>query len=342
MKRCIELATLGQGSTDPNPMVGCVIVHNDTIIGEGWHQRAGEPHAEVNAVASVKNKALLKEATAYVSLEPCSHHGKTPPCADMLIENKLARVVIASKDPNPQVAGRGIKRLEAAGIEVIAGILDKEAQHLNRRFFTFHAKKRPYVLLKWAQSLDGFIAPITKDVQAPVWISNTLSRQHTHQWRSEESAILIGVNTALADNPSLTTRDWPGKSPVRVVLDPHGKLKPELSLLDGQTKTIVITSAEAPVTNTNLILIKVKESNIEIDHLLSLLYEQGLQSVLIEGGADTLNRFISSGLWDEARVFTGAVQLGNGLAAPSLDLEPTSIENVQNDLLNTYFNPKQL
>ncbi|MDC7997836.1 bifunctional diaminohydroxyphosphoribosylaminopyrimidine deaminase/5-amino-6-(5-phosphoribosylamino)uracil reductase RibD [Gilvibacter sediminis] len=342
MRRCLELAKLGQGTTDPNPMVGCVIVYKNAIIGEGWHQRAGEPHAEVNAVASVKDKNLLQEATAYVSLEPCSHHGRTPPCSDLLIKHKVARVVIGSTDPNPQVAGRGIAKLKAAGVEVISGVLEKEAQFLNRRFFTFHSKKRSYVLLKWAQSSDGFLAPKSKNTQAPVWISNTLSRQRTHRWRSEESAILIGVNTALADNPSLTTRDWPGKSPVRVVLDPKGKLDPTLKLLDGSTQTLVITTKDNSKEFPNVSCIKVQELSFEIDHLLAILYDHGLQSVLIEGGADTLNRFIQSGIWDEARVFTGAVNLGDGIAAPELKLEPTAVEKIDQDQLHTYLNPAQL
>ncbi|WP_374957210.1 bifunctional diaminohydroxyphosphoribosylaminopyrimidine deaminase/5-amino-6-(5-phosphoribosylamino)uracil reductase RibD [Gilvibacter sp.] len=342
MKRCLSLAALGLGTTDPNPMVGCVIVQDKTIIGEGWHQKAGEAHAEVQAVNSVKDKALLKGSTVYVSLEPCSHFGKTPPCADLLIREQVGRVIIGCTDPNPEVAGSGIKKLEAAGIEVIRGVCEQEARALNKRFFTFHNKRRPFVILKWAQSNDGYIAPAQKTQQAPVWISNALSRQRTHKWRAEESAILIGVETALSDDPSLTTRDWPGKSPIRIVIDINGRLDEKLKVLDGSVPTIVFTAAEKTTTANHIDYIKVAAGELPINDLLRDLFDKGVQSLIVEGGASTLQRFIDSGLWDEARTFISPTDLKSGLEAPVLDLEPSSAESLHHDRLLTYLNPQQL
>lgn len=224
MKRCIELAKNGLGTTYPNPLVGSVIVHDGKIIGEGWHKKAGEPHAEVNAVNSVKDKSLLKEATIYVSLEPCSHFGKTPPCCDLIIANKIPNVVVGTVDPFAKVAGNGIKKLIESGKNVTIGILEDECNELNKRFFTFHQKKRPYIILKWAETTDGFIAPISKEEKSPVWITNPYSRQLVHKWRTEEQAILVGTNTVLDDNPKLDARDFSGNNPVRIVLDKSGKI----------------------------------------------------------------------------------------------------------------------
>ena len=229
MLRCLQLAKNGLGSTYPNPMVGSVIVYEDRIIGEGWHQQAGQPHAEVNAVNSVNDQSLLDKATIYVSLEPCSHFGKTPPCSDLIIAKGIKKVVIGTVDPFAEVAGRGIKKLIDAGCEVLVGVLEQECQQLNKRFFTFHQKKRPYIILKWAESLDGFIAPEAKSRSSrePVWITNSYSKQLVHKWRAEEQSILVGTKTVEADNPSLTTRDWSGKSPTRIVLDRELKISEE-------------------------------------------------------------------------------------------------------------------
>jgi len=240
IKRCLQLSENGLGSTYPNPMVGSVIVYEDKIIGEGWHQKAGEAHAEVNAVNSVKNPELLKKSTIYVSLEPCSHFGKTPPCSDLIIAKGIKKVVVATVDPFAEVAGRGIKKLMEAGCDVMLGVLEKEAQHLNKRFFTFHNKKRPYIILKWAQSEDGFIAPLKREDRAPVWISNRYSKQLVHKWRAEEQAILVGTTTAIDDNPKLNTRLHAGNNPTRVVIDRSGKIPAESAIFDGSIKTIVI------------------------------------------------------------------------------------------------------
>src|SRR5690554_546144 len=238
MSRCIQLAKNGLGATYPNPLVGSVIVHKDRIIGEGWHQMAGQPHAEVNALKSVADQELLKEATIYVNLEPCSHYGKTPPCSDLIIIKGIKRVVIGSSDPNPEVAGRGIKKLRDADCEVILGVRKEECDDLNKRFFTFHNKKRPYIFLKWAQTPDGFIAPEkkTRTTTNPVWITNEYSRQLVHKMRSEEMAILVGTNTVMEDNPSLTVREWAGKNPIRVVIDRTLKLPPNAAVFDGSAK----------------------------------------------------------------------------------------------------------
>ena len=245
INRCIELAQKGLGNTYPNPMVGSVIVHNDKIIGEGWHHIAGEPHAEVNAINSVQDQSLLKKSTIYVSLEPCSHYGKTPPCSDLIIAKEIKKVVIATVDPFAEVSGRGIKKLLSAGCEVIVGVLEKEAQELNKRFFTFHQKKRPYVILKWAQSEDCFLAPEDKETREPVWITNKYSNQLVHKWRSEEQGILVGTNTAILDNPKLNTRLWEGKHPTRILIDQNLRTPQNSALFDGSIKTIVICGLQA-------------------------------------------------------------------------------------------------
>ena len=251
INRCIQLAKNGLGTTYPNPMVGSVIVYNDEIIGEGWHQKAGESHAEVNAINSVKDKSLLSKSTIYVSLEPCSHFGKTPPCCDLIIKNNIPNVVIGTVDPFAKVAGNGIKKLLEAGKNVTIGILEDECNDLNKRFFTFHTKKRPYIILKWAESADGFIAPSSKDKKEPVWITNEISRQLVHKWRSEEQAILVGTQTVLDDNPSLTTRDWFGKNPIRIVLDQNNKISKENHIFDSQAKTLSISKDEINFNNNS-------------------------------------------------------------------------------------------
>lgn len=337
IKRCLELAKNGLGTTYPNPMVGSVIVFNDKIIGEGWHRKSGEPHAEVNAINSVKDKSLLSKATIYVSLEPCSHFGKTPPCCDLIITHKIPNVVVGTIDPNSKVAGTGIKRLEENGVNVTVGILEKECNELNKRFFTFHNKKRPYMLLKWAESLDGYIAPLTKVKKEPVWISNEFSRQLVHKWRSEEQAILVGTTTVLDDNPKLDVRDWSGENPIRIVLDRTGKIAKEYFVKDEKTKTIIITEQENLTFSENCIYENAIFDNQLTKTIAHILYKYGIQSILIEGGKQTLQSFIDDNLWDEARVFIGDVYLKSGVEAPFLkkDFQTT---NIKKDQLKLYFN----
>ena len=338
IKRCIKLAKNGLGATYPNPLVGSVIVHRDSIIGEGWHQKAGAPHAEVNAVNSVKDKSLLKKSTIYVSLEPCSHYGKTPPCSDLIIAKGIKKVVIGTVDPFAEVAGRGIKKLMEAGCEVQVGVLEKECQDLNKRFFTFHQKKRPYIILKWAQTADGFIAPKIQQKREPVWITNQYSKQLVHKWRSEEQAILVGTKTAIADNPKLNTRLWKGENPVRVVIDKDLKIPQESALFDGTIKTIVLTENEKKSDNNNLAFEKLDFQQDLPNQICEVLYRHNLQSVIIEGGAKTLQTFIDNNLWDEARVFTGISEFHKGVKAPEFSGKMFSKTTLERDTLKFYKN----
>ena len=318
-------------------MVGSVVVYNNEIIGEGWHRKSGESHAEVNAINSVKDKSLLSKSTIYVSLEPCSHFGKTPPCCDLIIKHKIPNVVVGSVDPNEKVSGTGIKRLQENGVNVTISVLEKECNELNKRFFTFHIKKRPYIILKWAESLDGFIAPLTKDKKEPVWISNEFSRQLVHKWRSEEQAILVGTNTVLEDNPKLDVRDWFGKNPIRIVLDKTGKISNDYFVKDEKTKTIVITEQENLTFSENCIYenaifdIKLTKTIADIS------YKYGIQSIVIEGGKQTLQSFIDDNLWNEARVFIGNIHLKSGIIAPVLNGN-FQIKNIKEDQLKLFFN----
>jgi diaminohydroxyphosphoribosylaminopyrimidine deaminase/5-amino-6-(5-phosphoribosylamino)uracil reductase len=337
INRCIELAKNGLGTTYPNPMVGSVIVYNDEIIGEGWHRKSGEPHAEVNAINSVKDKSLLAKATIYVSLEPCSHFGKTPPCCDLIIRHQIPNVVVGTIDPNNKVAGTGIKRLEENGVNVTVGILEKECGELNKRFFTFHKKHRPYIILKWAESLDGFIAPTAKDKKEPFWISNEFSRQLVHKWRSEEQAILVGTKTVMDDNPKLGVRDWRGESPIRVVLDRNGKIDKNYHIKDGQTQTIVITEQENLTFSENCIYENAIFDIQLTKKIIGILVKYGIQSIIIEGGKQTLESFIDDNLWDEARVFIGNVHMENGIKAPILH-ENFQTKSIKEDQLKLYFN----
>ena len=320
MLRAIELARLGMGTVSPNPMVGCVIVHNGVIIGEGYHSEFGKAHAEVNAVNRVKNKNLLKESTLYVTLEPCSHHGKTPPCADLILLHRIPNVVVGTTDPFAEVAGRGIKRLREGGCLVIVGYLEEKCIELNRRFFTFHQKKRPFIILKWAQTADGFI-DIDRSHEhygQPTWITNDLSRIAVHKMRTDESAILVGTNTAKKDNPSLTVRDWSGKPPLRLVIDKDMKLPAGLSLFDGRVPTVVYTAHEVQ-DKSNLEFRKIDFNDEEVGQILSNLHERGILSLIVEGGQKLLNTFIASGIWDEARVFVGRNIFHGGVKAPVFD-----------------------
>lgn len=338
IKRCIELAQNGLGATYPNPMVGSVIVHNEKIIGEGWHQKAGEAHAEVNAIQAVKDKSLLKQSTIYVSLEPCSHFGKTPPCADLIIEHQIPRVVIGTLDPFAKVYGNGVTKLKKAGIEVQVGFLEKECQELNKRFFTFHQKKRPYIILKWAQTHNGFIAPSDKGNLRPVWISNEFSRQLVHKFRSEEQAILVGTNTVLQDNPKLDVRDWTGRNPIRVVLDRELKIPSDFSVYDKSVKTIFITEKEVNSDDENLIFERINFHESVSQQILGVLYKHQIQSVIIEGGKAVLDSFIKDNLWDEALIFTSEVLFENGTKAPEFNFEPRHRTTLGNNQLVYYRN----
>ncbi len=333
IKRCIELAKNGLGTTYPNPLVGSVVVHNDKIIGEGWHRKSGQPHAEVNAINAVKNKSLLKNSTIYVSLEPCSHFGKTPPCCDLIIENKIPNVVIGTIDPNIKVAGNGIKKLIEAGAKVAVGILETECKELNKRFFTFHEMKRPFVILKWAESQDGFIAPFTKSEQKPVWITNEYSRQLVHKWRSEEQAILVGTNTVIDDNPKLDVRNWTGNNPIRIILDQNNRVPKDNSIFDDRVKTIIFSGLKTNVSteNTTFELIDFKKNCAE--QILNVLFKHQIQSVIIEGGSQTLQTFIDENLWDEARIFIGNNRFETGIKAPKLALKNMEKQYIENDTL---------
>lgn len=323
IQRCVELAKNGLGTTYPNPLVGSVIVANGKIIGEGWHRKAGEPHAEVLAITSVKDKSLLKNATIYVSLEPCSHFGKTPPCADLIVQHAIPKVVIGTIDPNQQVAGKGIERLKKAGIDVEVGVLEKECFELNKRFFTFHNKKRPYIILKWAESKDGYIAPAPSLLKnrAPVWITNPYSRQLVHKWRSEEQAILIGKQTVIDDNPKLNTRDWHGHSPIRIIIDSKSKIPEDSFVLDQSVPTFVFTSKTNCVSKENCSYITINFEKNSIPQVLNKLFDLSIQSVIIEGGTTTIQHFIDANMWDEARVFIGANSFHTGVQAPRLKKE---------------------
>jgi diaminohydroxyphosphoribosylaminopyrimidine deaminase/5-amino-6-(5-phosphoribosylamino)uracil reductase len=313
MLRAMELASLGLGSVSPNPMVGCVVVHGEEIIGEGYHEEYGKAHAEPNAIASVKYPDLIPSSTVYVTLEPCAHWGKTPPCANLLVDKKVKKVVIGTVDTNPLVGGKGIQLLKEAGIEVVTGVLDKQVREQNRRFFTFMEKNRPYVILKWAQTKDGFIARENYDSK---WISNPYSRQMVHKWRSEEDAIMVGTLTAKYDNPQLNVRGWEGKNPIRIVVDRNLNLNSELHLFDQSQKTVCYNQIRTEKSE-NLERIKLP-IGFGIDHILKDLFERKIQSLIVEGGAQLLNKFIQENLWDEARVFTGQVQFGKGIPAPKL------------------------
>ena len=318
IRRCIELARNGLGTTYPNPLVGSVIVYDGKIIGEGWHKKSGESHAEVNAVKAVKDKSLLKKATIYVSLEPCSHFGKTPPCCDLIIKNNIPNVVIGTVDPNVKVAGNGIKKLIEAGIHVTVGVLEEECNALNKRFFTFHKKKRPFIVLKWAESQDGFIAPTEKLEKKPVWITNQYSRQLVHKWRTEEQAILVGTQTAIDDNPKLNARDWSGKNPIRLVIDQNNRIEKNNHIFDNQAVTIVFSKSIDTIKKENTIFeILDFEKNIA-EQIVQILYQHQIQSVIIEGGRQTLQTFIDANLWDEARVFVGSIKFKEGTRAPTL------------------------
>jgi diaminohydroxyphosphoribosylaminopyrimidine deaminase/5-amino-6-(5-phosphoribosylamino)uracil reductase len=341
MQHCLELASRGSGHTAPNPMVGAVLVYEDRIIGEGWHRQYGQAHAEVNCIASVKENDthLIPLSTLYVTLEPCAHTGKTPPCADLIIRHKIPKVAIGCRDPFPEVDGKGIERLKAAGVEVIVGVLERECRELNKRFFTFHTKHRPYIILKWAETQDGRISAGNGQ---RLLISNEYSNRLVHQWRSEEAAILVGTNTALLDDPSLTTRLWPGPSPVRLVIDMELRLPSSLQLFNGEVRTIVFNTRKHQEEG-NLLYYQLTHDTSIVHQVLNALYQLQLISVLVEGGAQLLQSFIDEGLWDEARVISNKKTdkpreiTGKGLPAPRLTNSIKTGEiNILTDQLNIY------
>ncbi len=331
MQRCLDLAIKAIGHVAPNPMVGCIIVHNNQIIGEGYHQQYGKAHAEVNAINSVAAELvyLLTESTIYVSLEPCSHHGKTPPCADLIISKKIPKVVIASNDPNPLVAGKGIKKLLDAGVEVVAGVLKNEADFLNRRFMTAHLKHRPYVILKWAESSDGYMAPNEPE---QVWLTNDFSKKLVHQWRREEQAIMVGKRTVEIDDPELTVRLIEGRNPARVIIDRSLSLPASKKIFHDNASVFVYNDLKEQVDgHTHFIQIDFEQPVLQ--QVLKNMAVKNIQSVIVEGGPATLQHFIDENLWDEARVFTASVKLGVGKASPKITGELLKEEWIGDDKL---------
>jgi len=338
MRRCFELASHGLGSTRTNPLVGSVIVHNGRIIGEGYHHEYGGPHAEVNAIRSVKDKSLLPASTIYINLEPCSHFGKTPPCSTLILNHKIPRAVISNSDPFPSVGGRGIGALRNAGLDVSVGVLENEGNYLNRRFLTFHRQKRPYIILKWAETADGFI-DIERKEETPVgtnWITDEVARTLVHKWRSEESGLMVGTNTIIADNPKLNVRRWWGSSPLRIAFDRNGRVPETANILDNSQDTLVFTCQQEKYSGkTNSVLI---DHDYALEDVLGELYDQKVISVLVEGGRQIHNAFISSGLWDEARVFRGDLTFTRGVKAPEMDRKPVEIIGFEGSELKIFYN----
>jgi diaminohydroxyphosphoribosylaminopyrimidine deaminase/5-amino-6-(5-phosphoribosylamino)uracil reductase len=337
MQRCIELARLGAGKVAPNPMVGAVLVHDERIIGEGYHREYGQPHAEVNCINSVaeENRRSVSASTLYVALEPCTHFGKTPPCSDLIIQKRIPKVVIGCRDPYTEVDGKGIDKLQKAGIETVTGILEQECKELNKRFFCFVTKKRPYIILKWAQSANGKMAADSKE---RVFISNEYTNRLVHQWRSEEAAILVGTNTALLDDPFLNNRLWPGNNPVRLVLDVSLRLPHSLKLFDHQQKTIVFNGLKQEADGNILYYQVSKEHNV-IQQVIHACYQLKIQSVIVEGGARLLQSFIDLNIWDEARVITNnELQITNGLSAPQIKGIHVTSETISSDTIHYHTN----
>lgn len=324
----------------PNPSVGAVIVLNNTIIGEGVTSAYGGSHAEVNAIQSVKDKSLIKESVIYVTLEPCSHYGKTPPCADLIIKYQPKKVVIGCIDSNSLVAGKGVERLKNAGINVIVGVLESECIKHHQRFFTVQEKKRPYIILKWAETKDGFIAPLSKKKQQPVWISNQYSQQLVHKWRSKEHAVLVGTSTVIDDNPTLNVRSWFGQNPVRIVLDRSLRIPKTANVFDKSIQTIVITEVgmQPPKSNENLIFEGINFSKNIAIQICEVLQKNQIQSVIVEGGLQTLQTFIDEDLWDEARVFVGNKEFKKGVPSPQLNKLVNKEMNLHGDVLKIYTN----
>lgn len=341
IKRCLELASLAIGNVSPNPMVGCVIVHNGKIIGEGYHQKYGEAHAEPNAVKSVierfgaEAETLLRESTAYVNLEPCAHFGKTPPCADLFVKHQLKKVVIGNRDPFSGVDGKGIEKLKNAGIEVISGILDDECREFNKRFFTRIQKQRPYIILKWAETANGYFA--TKDGHQK-WISGALAKRLAHQWRTEEDAILVGKQTAIMDNPQLTAREWPGKNPIRLVIDKNLQVPQSNHIYNADAKTIIFNEVKTDVAG-NIHYIQMEDMHFYLAQKIAFqLYLMDVQSVIVEGGAKILTQFLDTNLWDEARIFSSSEGWDDGVPPPVINGHLKEQIQVGSDKLSIYKN----
>jgi len=334
MLRALFLAELGLGRTAPNPMVGCVIVHEEKIIGEGYHKIYGGPHAEVNAIQQIEKIDLLKESTVYLTLEPCAHFGKTPPCAELLIKYHVKKVVIGTRDSNPLVAGKGIEKLKKAGIEVVENVMEDACRKLNRRFFTFHEKNRPYVILKWAQTLDGYLDKQRAADEIGInWISAPETKSLVHKWRSEEQAILVGRNTIINDNPSLTVRDYSGKNPIRIIIDSQLSIGNLKNVFSDDAETIIFNRIKQE-KQSNIEWIKIHETSTHV--ILKELYNRSIQSILVEGGSRTLQYFIIDNVWDEARVIVGDVNFESGIKAPIINKLPTDTYPFGKDRIYTF------
>jgi diaminohydroxyphosphoribosylaminopyrimidine deaminase / 5-amino-6-(5-phosphoribosylamino)uracil reductase len=339
MKRCLDLASKAEGFTYPNPMVGAVVVHDNIIIGEGFHLKPGGPHAEVIAINAVSDKSKLKSSTLYVNLEPCSHFGKTPPCADLIISNSIPRVVIGTIDTSEKVSGGGVSKLRNAGCEVVLDVVVDECRKLNRRFFTFQEKKRPYITLKWAQSSDGYLDILRSDTHeiGPNWITGKPERVLVHKWRASEQAILVGATTVRVDDPKLNIRDWKGTDPIKIVISSSGDIGDKSVVSKANGKSIVFThNSDANIPN--VLKVKLNDNEPSSLQISEYLFKSGIQSLLIEGGASVLNHFISTGLWDEARVFTGASCFKEGVKAPLLRGEFLSRTDFSGSFLDVYQN----
>ena len=333
IEKCISLARKGILNVSPNPMVGCVIVNDGEIVGEGYHKEYGKNHAEVNAINSVKDKSVLKNSILYVNLEPCCHHGKTPPCTDIIIKYNIPKVVIGCIDTFSKVSGQGIKKLKNNSVEVIYGVLEKDCIELNKRFFCYHIKKRPYIILKWAKSKDNFIAPINQE--KPFWMTSDESKKLVHNWRAEEDAILVGRKTVVADNPSLTVRECEGKNPIRIVIDKELSLNEKSNVFDDQAETIVFNNIKTAIID-KITYLKADFNNLNQD-ILKQLYNRDILSLIIEGGAFTINSFIENGLYDEIRVFTTNKVLENGIKSPNIpEIKNSKNITINNDKLEIF------
>jgi diaminohydroxyphosphoribosylaminopyrimidine deaminase / 5-amino-6-(5-phosphoribosylamino)uracil reductase len=338
MLRCLQLAESGLGIVAPNPMVGCVIVRNGQVIGEGYHHAYGGPHAEVNAIHAVSDGTLLGDAELYVNLEPCSHHGKTPPCADLIINMGIPRVFVGCMDPNPLVSGKGVAKLRSAGIEVVTDVLHDDCTFLNKRFMVFQIRRRPYIILKWAQTEDGFIDGLRKPMETGIrWITSEASRRMVHLWRSQEAGILVGRGTVINDDPELTVREVKGKNPVRIVIDPALESWPTHRVFNQASQTLAFNRLRSG-SEGNIDFVRTDFGAGFMDNMMRYLYERQIQSVIVEGGAITLSAFLEAGLWDEARVFTGAIKLMHGLKAPALPHRPDVELSSGTDRLRIYYN----
>jgi diaminohydroxyphosphoribosylaminopyrimidine deaminase/5-amino-6-(5-phosphoribosylamino)uracil reductase len=339
MHRCLELAKLGAGSVAPNPMVGAVLVNDDRIIGEGYHQVYGGPHAEPNCLASVpeEDSGLITQSVMYVSLEPCAHFGKTPPCADLIIKHRIPKVVVGCRDPFKEVSGKGIEKLRSGGVEVQQGVLENRCREVNKRFLSFHTEHRPYIILKWAQTANGFIAPPNSPRGGTLRISNEFTNRLVHKWRSEEAAILVGTNTALIDDPRLTTRLWRGNNPTRLVIDMDLKIPATSKIFNSEAKTVVFNKVRHE-EKENVFFYQVTDDVSIVHQVSNALYQLKILSALVEGGAMLLQSFIDEGMWNEARVIKNRqLAIGNGLPAPVLtDCQKTSEQNIFSDTIEIY------